>query len=77
VGLLINIIGIEPIKALYYAAYLNGIIALPLLIAIMIVGDDKRIMGTETHPLWVKIFGWLAVVFMIAAILTTIWLALK
>ncbi|MCX6762334.1 MAG: divalent metal cation transporter [Candidatus Moranbacteria bacterium] len=77
VGLLINLIGIEPIKALYYAAYLNGIIALPLLIAIMIVGNDKRIMGTETHPLWVKIFGWLAVVFMIAAILATIWLALK
>ena len=50
VGLLINFIGIEPIKALYYAAYLNGIIALPLLIAIMIVGNDKRIMGTETHP---------------------------
>ncbi|MFA6285340.1 MAG: divalent metal cation transporter [Parcubacteria group bacterium] len=77
VGLLMNFIGIEPIKALYYAAYLNGIIALPLLVAIMIVGNDKRIMGTETHPLWVKIFGWLAVVSMIAAVLATIFLALK
>ncbi len=77
VGLLMNLIGIEPIKALYYAAYLNGIIALPLLVAIMIVGNDKRIMGTETHPLWVKIFGWLAVVSMIAAVLATIFLALK
>jgi len=77
VGLGINFIGIEPIKALYYAAYLNGIIALPLLIAIMIVGNDKRIMGTETHPRWVKFFGWLAVAFMSAAILATIYLALK
>jgi Mn2+/Fe2+ NRAMP family transporter len=77
VGLGINFIGIEPIKALYYAAYLNGIIALPLLIAIMIVGNDKRIMGTETHPRWVKFFGWAAVVFMISAIITTIVLALK
>ena len=77
VGLLINFIGIEPIKALYYSAYLNGIIALPLLIAIMIVGNDKRIMGTETHPGWVKFFGWLAVVFMSTAIVVTIYLALK
>ena len=44
-GSRINFIGIEPIKALYYSAYLNGIIALPLLIAIMVVGNDKRIMG--------------------------------
>lgn len=77
VGLFMNFIGVEPIKALYYSAYLNGIIALPLLIAIMIVGNDKRIMGAETHPHWVKFFGWLAVVFMVAAILTTIILALK
>jgi len=77
VGLLINFIGIEPIKALYYSAYLNGIIALPLLVAIMIVGNDKRIMGTETHPRWVKFFGWLAVAFMSAAIVVTIYLALK
>jgi len=77
IGLLMNFIGIEPIKALYYSAYLNGIIALPLLIAIMIVGNDKRIMGVETHPRWVKFFGWLAVAFMVAAIITTIILALR
>jgi len=74
VGLGLNFIGLNPIKALYYSAYLNGIIALPLLVAIMIVGNDKRIMGEETHPTWVKIFGWLAIGFMIAAVLATIFL---
>ena len=74
VGLAMNFIGIEPIKALYYSAYLNGIIALPLLIAIMIVGNDKRIMGKETHPGWVKIFGWLAIGFMLVAVATTVFL---
>ena len=74
VGLVINFIGIEPIKALYYSAYLNGIIALPLLIAIMIVGNNKRIMGKETHPTWVKIFGWAAVGFMLLAIAATLFL---
>jgi NRAMP (natural resistance-associated macrophage protein)-like metal ion transporter len=76
IGLAMNFFGIEPIKALYYSAYLNGIIALPLLIAIMMVGNDKRIMGSETHPRWVKIFGWASVVFMIAAVVATIILAL-
>ena len=77
VGLAMNFIGIEPIKALYYAAYLNGIIALPLLVAIMIVGNDKRIMGVETHPRWVKFFGWAAVLFMVAAVIASIILLIK
>jgi len=77
VGLAMNFLGIEPIKALYYSAYLNGIIALPLLAAIMIVGNDKKIMGKETHPRWVKVFGWLAVAFMAAAIAATILLVIK
>jgi len=74
VGLLLNFFHINPILALYYAAFLNGIIAFPLLIVIMIVGNDKKIMGKETHPKWVKFFGWLAVVFMAGLILVSIWL---
>jgi len=70
-GLILNFFHINPIIALYWAAFLNGVIALPLLIVIMVVGDDMKIMGCETHPKWVKIFGWLAVVFMTLAILAT------
>jgi NRAMP (natural resistance-associated macrophage protein)-like metal ion transporter len=62
VGLAMNFLGINPIKALYWSAFLNGVIALPLLAIIMKIGGDKKIMGNETNPLWVKIFGWSAVV---------------
>ncbi|MDZ4385188.1 MAG: divalent metal cation transporter, partial [Candidatus Moranbacteria bacterium] len=72
VGLALNFFQINPIKALYYSAFLNGIIALPLLIAIMVVGDDKKIMGQETNPVWVRIFGWMAIAFMLGAIAATI-----
>jgi NRAMP (natural resistance-associated macrophage protein)-like metal ion transporter len=72
VGLGLNFLHINPIKALYYSAYLNGIIALPLLVVIMMIGNDKRVMGRETHPWWVKFFGWASVVFMTLAILVTI-----
>ena len=71
VGLALNFFHINPILALYYSAFLNGVIALPLLIVIMIVGDDKKIMGRETHPAWVRIFGWMAVLFMVGAIIAT------
>jgi Mn2+/Fe2+ NRAMP family transporter len=62
VGLAMNFLGINPIKALYWSAFLNGVIALPLLAIIMKIGDDKKIMGSETSPTWVKICGWSAVV---------------
>jgi len=65
VGLALNFLGINPIKALYYAAFLNGIISLPLLIAIMAIGNDKKIMGAETNPGWVNFFGWLAIIGML------------
>jgi NRAMP (natural resistance-associated macrophage protein)-like metal ion transporter len=77
VGLLLNFFQINPISALYYAAFINGIIALPLLIVIMVVGGDKKIMGRETHPLWVKFFGWLAVIFMASLILISVGLYFK
>ena len=69
VGLALNFFHIYPIAALYYSAFLNGVISLPLLVAIMIVSDDKKIMGRESNPMWVRIFGWFAVVF-IAGVLT-------
>ncbi|MFA4995960.1 MAG: divalent metal cation transporter [Patescibacteria group bacterium] len=72
IGLAINFIGISPMKALYYSAWLNGVMAVPLLFVIMIVGNDKKIMGAETHPRWVKVFGWAAFIFSALAVLATI-----
>jgi len=72
VGLFLNFFHINPILALYYSAFLNGIIALPLLIVIMVAGNDPKIMGKETHPKWVKFFGWLSIGFMSVAVLVSI-----
>lgn len=71
-GALINFIGINPIKALYYAAFVNGVIAVPLMYLIMKIGNDPRVMGDECHPAWVKFFGWTAVVAMTVAIVIMI-----
>ncbi|MBB6110516.1 NRAMP family divalent metal transporter [Mucilaginibacter lappiensis] len=46
IGLLINFIGIDPVKALVYAAVLNGVAAVPLLFLVARIARNKDIMGT-------------------------------
>ncbi|EKE20053.1 MAG: natural resistance-associated macrophage protein [uncultured bacterium] len=67
-GLALNFFHINPIKALYYSAFLNGVIAVPLLVIIMLVGDNILIMGEERNPQWVRFSGWFSVVLMTIAI---------
>ena len=71
-GGLFNFFKINPIAALYWSAFLNGIIAVPLLYLIMKIGDNPEIMGEERHPKWVKFFGWFAVVAMTIAIVVMV-----
>ena len=63
-GMSLNFIGINPIKALYYAAILNGTIAPILMFFIFRIGDDEGIMGRFTSPPWVNVFGWVATALM-------------
>jgi NRAMP (natural resistance-associated macrophage protein)-like metal ion transporter len=64
VGMTLNFIGINPIKALYWAAILNGITAPILMFFIFRIGNDEGIMGRFTSPRWVNIFGWIATALM-------------
>jgi Mn2+/Fe2+ NRAMP family transporter len=63
-GMSLNFIGINPIKALYYAAILNGVIAPVLMFFIFRIGNDEKIMGRFTSSLWVNVFGWVATALM-------------
>jgi len=59
IGLMINFIGIDPVKALVYAAVLNGVAAVPLLYLILRIAKNDKIMGEHksgalsTSLLWV------------------------
>ena len=63
-GMLLNFIGINPIKALYYAAIVNGIIAPILMFFIFRIGRDKKVMGAFTSPRWVNVWGWIVTLLM-------------
>jgi Mn2+/Fe2+ NRAMP family transporter len=64
IGLSLNFLHINPIKALYYAAILNGFIAPILMYFIFKLGRNKKIMGQFTNPPWVNIWGWIATLLM-------------
>jgi Mn2+/Fe2+ NRAMP family transporter len=59
-GVALNCTSIEPVKALYWAAVVNGVLAAPLMAVMMIIAMNKRIMGRLTLPLSMLITGWIA-----------------
>ncbi|HEX7456138.1 MAG TPA: divalent metal cation transporter [Candidatus Nanoarchaeia archaeon] len=67
IGLLINFIGINPIQALFYTAIINGIIAVPLLAMIILVSNNKNILGARVNGRWSNYLGWLTFFLMGAA----------
>lgn len=66
-GLLVNIVGIPPMLMLYYSAVLNGLLAPILLTIILIISNDKRIMGLDTNSHASNVFGGITVTVMTAA----------
>ena len=67
-GLGINFIGINPIKALVFAAVFNGVAAVPLLFLIARVGNNPDIMGEHKNGLLSNIFVILAFIVMLVAV---------
>jgi Mn2+/Fe2+ NRAMP family transporter len=60
IGVFINFVKIDPIKALYWSAVLNGIVAVPLMVVMMLMTANKRVMGRFLLALPLKALGWLA-----------------
>ena len=64
VGLGLNFVGLNPIKALIYSAVLNGIVAPIILFQIVLIARNKKIMGDWKNGKLATGIGWLAVVLM-------------
>lgn len=73
VGLLITFVGIPPMKALFYSAVLNGIIAPFLLIVIVYLSSKEMIMREWKNTKMQSFLGWLITGVMSAASIATIW----
>ena len=75
-GLGIDWSPLDPIKALYWSAVLNGVIAVPMMVALMLVATNRRKMG-EFRAGWVLGgLGWLTTAIMAAATITMLYVSL-
>ncbi len=66
-GLLIYLVGISPMAALFWTAVINGFLAPPLLVVIMLVANDRRILGARVNGRWENVLGWATTLAMSAA----------
>jgi Mn2+/Fe2+ NRAMP family transporter len=55
-----NVTPIDPIKALFWSAVINGVVAVPVMALLMHLSSHKAAMGGFILPLPLKILGWLA-----------------
>ncbi len=58
VGMEMNFMGLSPIKALFWTAVINGLLAPILLVVIMIIANNKKIMGSRSNGFGINIIGW-------------------
>jgi Mn2+/Fe2+ NRAMP family transporter len=64
---------ISPMKALFWSAVINGVVAVPLLVVIILIASSKSVMGAFTSSRPIVILGWTAVAIMgLAAVLMLI-----
>ncbi len=67
VGLGINFLGIDPIKALIYAAIINGIVAPVVMVPILLISSNKAVMGKWVNGRTAILVGWLTTGAMVIA----------
>jgi NRAMP (natural resistance-associated macrophage protein)-like metal ion transporter len=59
-GLALNLIDIDPMTALYWAAVINGSLAAPLMIVVMLIASNQQVMGKFAVKGWLAVGGWIA-----------------
>jgi Mn2+/Fe2+ NRAMP family transporter len=66
-GLVIQYSPISPMKALFWSAVINGVVAVPLMVVIIVLSSRKSVMGAFTASRPIIVLGWVATAIMGAA----------
>jgi NRAMP (natural resistance-associated macrophage protein)-like metal ion transporter len=64
IGVVMDLLRIDPIKALFWSAVLNGVASVPLIAVIVWLASDRKVMGKWTSSLAARAWGWAAVALM-------------
>ena len=67
IGALLNFSPLDPVKALFWSAVVNGVVAVPVMLLMMLLGQRRDVMGQFILPPALKVTGWLATAVMAVA----------
>ena len=68
-GIGLNYAGLNAIKLLFTAAVINGVLAPPLILIVLLLTRDRAVMGDAVNSRAVALLGWLAFAVMVVAAL--------
>src|SRR3954468_14338313 len=72
IGMGLNFTPLNPIRALYWSAVINGVVAVPVMAIMMWLAATPKVMGDFVVTGWLKGFGWLATLVMALAVVAMI-----
>ncbi len=75
--MLLNLASIKPIEALYWSAVLNGVVAVPVMIAMMLVARREDVMGRWAIGGGLALLGWAATLIMGLCVIGMLYFSLQ
>jgi Mn2+/Fe2+ NRAMP family transporter len=66
-GTAFSLLNVNPIKLLVFVAVINGVIAAPLLVVVLVVSNNRQLMGRYVNGRVANILGWFTFILMAAA----------
>jgi len=63
-GTMLNFLPVDPIRALYWSAVINGVAVAPIIVVMMNLATSRRVVARFTLSPWLRVIGWLTVVIM-------------
>ena len=67
IGVALNYVGLNAVRMLFLTAVINGVLAPPLILLVILLTSDSTVMGKRTNPPLLRGLGWLTFVVMVAA----------
>ena len=72
-GLAIQFLPVNPMKALFWSAVINGVVAVPLVAVVTVLARKRSVMGPHVASRTLAVLGWLTVAVMAAAAVRMLW----
>jgi NRAMP (natural resistance-associated macrophage protein)-like metal ion transporter len=66
-GLAIDFVGLDPVKMMFWSAVVNGALAPPLILLVVLLTSNRAVMGERTNSLFLRALGWATFALMSAA----------